>query len=92
MKIDGYQIELTCHACPEQYDVFDSRGEQVGYLRLRHGYFAAYFPDSGGECVFSAEPQGDGMFESYERYRYLELAIKAIDAKVKFYAGDQNED
>ena len=28
----------TCGACPEQYDAFIGE-EQVGYLRLRHGYF-----------------------------------------------------
>jgi len=40
MEINGYKLVLTCGACPEQYDVFKN-GQQVGYLRLRHGFFSA---------------------------------------------------
>jgi len=79
VEIDGYTLELTCGACPEQYDVF--KGPiPAGYLRLRHGEFRADVPDCGGEAVFEAEPEGDGVFEDHERERFLRLAIKAIDA------------
>ena len=36
-------VEMTCFACPEQYDVFLD-GEQVGYLRLKHGVFRCDYP------------------------------------------------
>jgi len=78
MEINGYTLVRTCTACPEQYDVF-KEGVQVGYLRLRHGYFRADAPDCGGVTVYEAEPNGDGMFEVDERDHYLEEAIKAID-------------
>lgn len=73
------KIELvkTCGACPEQYDAFID-GEKVGYLRLRHGYFTVYYPDVGGELIYSAEPKGDGMFEFEEREGYLAAARLAI--------------
>lgn len=81
--IDGYQLRCTCPACPEQYDVFDAAGKQVGYLRLRHGYFRADVPDCGGETVYEAEPRGDGIFDSEEeRVTELTKAITAIHAKV----------
>lgn len=76
--IDGLRLELTCGACPEQYDVFDGTGKQVGYLRLRHGYFRVDVPDCGGETVYEALPKGDGIFDDDERYHYLTEAIVAI--------------
>lgn len=81
MNILGYNIIQTCSACPEQYDVV-RHGQQVGYLRLRHGCFTAEVPDCGGEQVFLAHPKGDGIFESEERMSYLQQAVAAIAAKV----------
>lgn len=82
IRIKGYDLKLTCVACPEQYDVF-LNGTQVGYLRLRHGRFRADFPDCGGETVYSAYPNGDGIFEDSERDYHLNAAIEAIDVKLK---------
>jgi len=66
----------TCGACPEQYDLkFD--GVNIGYLRLRHGYFRAEYVPTG-EIVYEAEPEGDGLFTSDEREGYLEAARNAI--------------
>lgn len=76
--IHGYKLTLTCLACPEQYDVTDPDGNQVGYLRLRHGSFRVDCPDAGGETVYTASPRGDGIFDSDERLMYLTEAIEAI--------------
>ena len=82
MNINGYELEMTCGACPEQYDVFKD-DKQVGYLRLRHGYFYASYPDCSNEVVYDAEPKGDGIFEDDERDGYLLNAINAIDERIK---------
>lgn len=78
LTIDGFKLELTSTACPEQYDVFDANGDQVGYLRLRHGYFRADVPDCGGETVYDANTKGDGMFDDDERMEELTKAVRAI--------------
>lgn len=78
IKINGYQLKLTCEECPEQYDVFKD-GNQVGYLRLRHGKFTVETPKCSGGMVFQALPAGDGSFYKDERTFYLTEAIKAID-------------
>jgi len=77
------KIELvqTCGACPEQYDAFLD-GKQVGYLRLRHGYFSVTYPDVSGEYVYEAEPKGDGLFEDDERSGYLANARMALAIKL----------
>lgn len=80
-------LNRTCHACPEQYDAFLD-GKQVGYLRLRHGYFYASVPDVGGEVVYEAEPEGDGIFADHERDRYLTAAKAAIAASITRTTGD----
>lgn len=78
----GFKIKLTCSACPEQYEVFKD-GEQVAYLRLRHGHFTVDYPNVSGEEIFSAEPNGDGCFDDNERLTYLTMAKRAILAKLK---------
>jgi hypothetical protein len=71
-----YTLKLTCSACPEQYDVLDDYGFKVGFLHLRYGYFFA--EDSKGILVYEASPDGDGVFEYYERDKYLRAAVRAI--------------
>jgi hypothetical protein len=77
MNILGYTLEKTCNACPEQYDVYLG-DEQVGYLRLRHGWFYAAVPDAGGDIIFESEPRGDGIFDAEERNEELTKAVTAI--------------
>jgi hypothetical protein len=81
-EIAGLRLVCTCSACPEQYDVLTATGKQVGYLRLRRGYFRADVPDCGGETVYEAKPRGDGVFEADERERYLSEAVAAIKAHI----------
>jgi hypothetical protein len=77
--INGYTLKQTCVACPEQYDVIDSAGNPAGYLRLRHGYFRADYPECGGETVYEASTKGDGLFDDDERMPELTKAIDALD-------------
>lgn len=74
----GIALVMTCGACPEQYDAFNGRGEQVGYLQLRHGCFQVDVPSCGMETVYVAFPKGDGLFEDREREHYLTKACEAI--------------
>lgn len=77
-EILGCKLVRTCSACPEQYDVF-LEGEEVGYLRLRHGTFRAYYPNwMSDEVVYLANPEGDGVFTPEEREDYLTRAIEAL--------------
>ena len=88
-QIGEYRLLLTCGACPEQYDVF-AGNEQVGYLRLRHGRFRADVPCCGGETIYQAEPNGDGIFDPDERARYLGEAVAAIHRwRTNASAGDE---
>jgi hypothetical protein len=78
IMIHGYRLQQTCGACPEQYDVYDDLGQQVAYLRLRHGRFRANVPDVGGDEVYSSYPKGDGLFYDEERVQELTNAIMAV--------------
>ena len=73
---DRIKLVETCGACPEQYDAY-YRGEKVGYLRLRHGYFYCENLRSGLN-VYDAHPQGDGIFDYNERDYYLNAACTAL--------------
>lgn len=78
----------TCPACPEQYDAIDETGQQVGYLRLRHGRFRVDYPTNGGTTIYEAQPHGDGLFEDEERTFYLQQAYQAIASQLS-RAGEQ---
>lgn len=75
---DDIKLVKTCGSYPEQYDAFLD-GVQVGYLRLRHGAFTVSCPDAGDKIIFSAEPEGDGEFQEFERDFYLGVAKQAIE-------------
>ena len=81
LVIHGCTLVCTSIACPEQYDVFDADQNQIGYLRLRHGYFRAEFPEYGGETVYESDTAGDGCFEEDERLPELTKAVAALHAR-----------
>ena len=76
--IHGYRFDLTCFACPEQWDVYDSNDTQVAYIRLRHGTMKVHCPDYGGDIVYEVRPMGDGIFNDSERLIHLTAATTAI--------------
>ena len=87
-------LKRTCFACPEQYDAFmdGTDGPQVGYLRLRHGEFRVWFPDAGSnECIYDADPTGDGIFDDDERDYHLRFAVDAIEKRIKFGPSPQDK-
>lgn len=79
---NGFDLQLTCSACPEQYDVF-FEGKQAGYLRLRGGYFRVEYPDVMSETILEAYPGGDGIFNDNERLFFLTKSLRAIQHKMK---------
>lgn len=75
----GCRLVCTCPACPEQYDVIElATGDQIGYLRLRHGYFRADYPNHRGEIVYESDTLGDGLFDEDERLPELTKAVEAL--------------
>lgn len=71
---DKVRLVRTCAACPEQYEVFLG-STQIGYLRLRWGWFRGDYPDVGGETVLSVATKGQGSFTEDEREPLLTRAV-----------------
>ena len=83
MTIMGLNFVKTCPACPEQYDVFDSTGKQVGYVRLRWGRLRCDYPKAGAETIYLSPVTSNtrfiGHFDSEEqRQYYLNLVANSI--------------
>jgi len=81
-ELETIELVQTCGACPEQYEAF-IKNKQVGYLRLRHGVFSVESPDCGGEIIYEATLNGDGIFDEDERDYYLNAAKSAILKHIK---------
>jgi len=84
--IQGLDFIGTCGSCPEQYDVVNSSGVQVGYIRLRGGNFRVEFPDVNGMTLFADkfEDNWKGCFDSEdERMEYLEIAANCINKQLR---------
>jgi hypothetical protein len=77
MIIKGLNFVCTCYGCPEQYDVFDSSGNQVGYVRLRWGGLTCEYPDCGEELIYEADI-GDGWTGSFENEEQRSFHLCAI--------------
>ena len=78
----GISLVMTCGGCPEQYDAYNGKGQKVGYFRLRHGNFTVDYGGCGGETIYRAHPDGDGLFEAYERDHFLREGIDALKAAI----------
>lgn len=90
--IFGLEFIGTCGSFPEQYDVvWNDNGVryQVGYIRLRGGYFSVYFPDitfigSGIPCPiydYKFERGNRGSFDD-ENTRQVFLHVAASKIKL----------
>lgn len=87
--IEGFRLQRTCGACPEQYDV-TLDGKQTAYLRLRHGRFTVTVPDVGGELVYKEYPSGDGIFDTEERDGCLTRAIMSVKRYLERKVEEEN--
>ena len=85
MNIKGLTFKCTCFACPEQYDVFDSNNNIVGYVRLRWGGLRCDYPDVGGETIYYESIGNDwlGEFENEtQRMKHLNRIADKIIEKI----------
>lgn len=69
--VDGYDFVCTCHACPEQYDVYKGgyeHGEYVAYVRKRWGHLTVDLVKNDeitDNCIYS-ESDGDAWSGTIE--------------------------
>lgn len=86
MIIDKLNFIKTSEVCPEQYDVFDQKGNMVGYVRLRWGALSCAYPDFGGKMIYSASVGcgWDGSFKSEnQRQFFLKTIAKRINDEIQ---------
>ena len=82
MNIKGLYFYLTCSACPEQYDVEDSNGNLVGYVRLRWSRLSCNYPDVDGERIYTAGI-GDGWTGIFENDKQRMDRLNNIADKIR---------
>jgi len=67
----------TCHAVPEQYDVFEG-SKQIAYVRIRWGEIWVSVPDCGGKLIYHRDDVGFGRLTKLERPIILKEVQEAI--------------
>lgn len=82
IKPGEIRLEMTCEACPEQYDAFDKDGRYLGYLHLRGYSFTVNCLRPGEEfeeAIQYYDTKGRSAFDSeQERSAYLSIARRDI--------------
>lgn len=84
MIIKDLLFEMTCSACPEQYEVY-LNDRQVGYVRLRYGVLRVDYPECLDETIYVKKigEEYTGQFESNgQRDYYLNLIADLIWEKI----------
>lgn len=82
LYIHGYRLVRNGQGGAEQYAVYDQKGTQCAYIRLRHGVLRVDVPE-GGHAIFSTERvDDDGSFSDDERFAMLNKCIKKM---IKWY-------
>lgn len=82
LMVGPFTFELTCEACPEQYDVWlGERQQLVGYVRYRSGILRADHPECGGTVVLR-EQLGDYLDGSLDDRREWLPRIAHVLAEV----------
>ena len=89
--IDNILVELTCPACPEQYNFYYQDVHhhdcwvRVGYLRARHGWWGLCAPGIWGEeLAYGALGNAfDGNLPDSDRKEILEDCVKKIQEWLK---------
>jgi hypothetical protein len=76
IKPEDINLTQTCSACPEMYDAYYD-GKYIGYFRLRYGRFAVV-TEKTAETIYTADTNGDGIFDSDERDYHLDHGKKAM--------------
>ncbi len=95
MRILGLDFRPTCFACPEQYDVYDDHGNQVGYVRLRRGHIEAQYPYCGGATVYECDfvDCNDGIFSNdTDRQLHLSQIARILYAHINGLESSLRED
>lgn len=83
MKNFLYNLNRINYSDPEEYEVYDQHENIVGRFTLNEGEFVAkYIGSSADETVYISYPDGDNVFEVYERIYELNKALEALHAKL----------
>jgi len=93
MNIGPYRFVQTCTACPEQYDVYYD-GEQVAYVRLRHGQLYASIPRCGDKIVYVVDFLGDpwkGCFDGEDERAFHLYEITQVVERERKNMTEQQE-
>ena len=90
MLIGNYEFDITCDACPEQYEVYDKDGNHVCYVRLRWGHLTAESPDVGGSLVYEAKIGLDGLSGCFESNEQRMIELKNIADRIDMFSRPVN--
>lgn len=78
MNVLGYNLVKVNCSSSEQYNVFNSNNEKIGYLRLKDNVFTATVPAVGGENIYNTKTKGVNFFSEDERTLHLENAVTSV--------------
>lgn len=84
-KLTIFKWNMTCEACPVQFDIYNNYGDKIAYFRFRGGILSVnnYDGDEIGEDLIYID---DVTYEgSYLNQEELDEIVPTVEQKIKEY-------
>jgi hypothetical protein len=96
LMIGKYRVVCVSATAPETYNVLGLVDNFVGNIKLRRGVLEVRYPNFEGEVIYSTQPYGaikaNEFYKPYERDKFIQLAVDAIDRHIKKFAKPEIKD
>lgn len=84
-KLALFEWNMTCEACPVQFDIYNNHGDKVAYFRFRGGILSVnnYNGDEiGDDLIYLDDVTYEGSYLNQEE---LDEIVPIVEQKIKEY-------
>lgn len=84
-KLTIFKWNMTCEACPVQFDIYNNYGDKIAYFRFRGGILSVnnYKDDEiGDDLIYFDDVAYEGSYLNQEE---LDEIVPIVEQKIKEY-------
>ena len=84
-KLTRFKWNMTCEACPVQFDIYNNYGDKIAYFRFRGGILSVNNYDGdeiGDDLIYLDDVTYEGSYLNQEE---LDEIVPIVEQKIKEY-------